>query len=1033
VHVEPLNREWKERLLLSTRQPPEYFDRPEAVVDGPHAAAIRSALTDLGLSGVFCILGVPTVAILVMESYERDAVVNIHGALWNQGLASILLVISGDVVRVFSLARVPYAHIQEEFERRCLVETLNATTDALELKNLLYGAESGRLWTQHAQFFRPKERIDNVLLGNLIESHRTLCGAHLSADAAQALLIQTMFIAYLEDREIISEDYLRAALRRDIGTFAGLLRAGDETLLKRLFGSLRGDFNGDLFVTPCSFDEDRPGPQITASHMETLLRFRCGYEEMERGGQYRFWGYNFKFIPVELISAVYDRFLGEKDETRREQGAYYTPMFLADTVISQVWEAISGDAKEHGTFFDPACGSGMFLVRVFQRLCDHRRQLQGRASRGLRWDSLLAILSRLHGSDINGSAVRVAVFSLYIALLEEVSPPDIRRLIERGRLLPPLWNKALARQDFFTINPDTSRMDVVLGNPPWASRRGSAHRASIAWCRRNELPMPEREDAWAFTWKALQHLKSAGVLGLLVPAMSFLHNLAPSSCAARRLLIKKSRVLRIVNFSDLRFQLFDGAIRSTALLVCAGNATPETPYRFEYWTPHADVNLKTRRFITLTAADRKFLNSRNVEEDPLEFKHRLWMRGPDAKLFNYLSTFPKMSARIRAFASMRGSRNRLNDSWVIGYGFQPAGRGRVSKSPFVAKLPYLPIESLTPLAISTEGLVPWSSNKVFRHGFESAFHGVKILISRGVGTAAGRLRAAYTEESLTFRHIIQAISIPRGGERDAKLLTALLNSRVAVWYAFHGTASFGSERPEVQQRDLLRFPFPRPSELPDEGSATRAANSLIDIVDCAMRAANGRFQLSHDNQDGVLREVDRLAYEYFCLSRDEVLLIEDAVEHLIPAAQPSAGAFPEIWRQANEGERAQYIEVLLGSLRNWFDSSATIRARLEAHNADLAILRLTLNGDDKTVTYEEDNSGLVGESLQRLRQHLHQPLPGNFQLLPDFRVFADKYLYLVKPMQKRFWLRSSGLVDADEIALDLQETREVHAAQNGDR
>ena len=68
---------------------------------------------------------------------------------------------------------------------------------------------------------------------------------------------------------------------------------------------------------------------------------------------------------------------------------------------------------------------------------------------------------------------------------------------------------------------------------------------------------------------------------------------------------------------------------------------------------------------------------------------------------------------------------------------------------------------------------------------------------------------------------------------------------------------------------------------------------------------------------------------------------------------------------------------------------------------------------------EEDRT--VGDALINIFEHVHQPLPGNFQLMPDFRIFISNNLYLVKPAQKRFWLKSSALADADAIALDLQD------------
>ena len=438
LHAKPLERKWKEHLDLSKREAPELYENADDVRNIPHAGAIRTTLRELGASAVFCVQGVPTIAVFSVEDYDRRAIVELHAALWNQGLASLLLILSGDTVRAFSLARIPHAgENPDDFDNRCLIRELNAVTEALMLKDLIYGAESGRLWEKHADYFSSKERIDQVLLKNLTVSHQLLCKTGLSSDATQALLIQAMFIAYLEDREITSRDHFLSASDGAADNFDALLQSANVNSLNRLFESLRRDFNGDLFVTPCSFEAKSSRPRLTRYQLEILARFLSGREEMSISGtQYRFWGYDFKYIPIELISAVYDRFLSEREAEQREQGAYYTPMFLADTVISQIWDTLSATTKDKGRFLDPACGSGVFLVRSFQRLCEHWRET--RKVQTIRWDSLLAILSRLHGWDLNSGAVRVAVFSLYIALLEEVSPPAIRLLIKRGKLLPEL-------------------------------------------------------------------------------------------------------------------------------------------------------------------------------------------------------------------------------------------------------------------------------------------------------------------------------------------------------------------------------------------------------------------------------------------------------------------------------------------------------------------------------------------------------------------------------------------------------------------
>ncbi|MBL8500634.1 MAG: N-6 DNA methylase [Nitrosomonas sp.] len=1013
-----LDEKWKKRFDLEGRDAPEFYESINFVRNSPHAAAIRTTLEGLGASAVFCVQGVPTIVLLNSEQYERDKVVSLHAALWNQGLASLLLVLTGDTVRAFSLSRTPYENPGDEFERRCLVETLDATVDALALKNIVYGAESGRFWEEHVEFFKPKERVDQVLLENLTNSHNLLCETGLSSDAAQALLIQAMFIAYLEDREIIGEDYFSVASNSRIKDFSALLETGNISFLKQLFVTLRDDFNGDLFVAPCSFELNAHPPLIECEHLSILARFRAGQEEMA-AGQLRFWGYNFKHIPIELISAVYDRFLGEREAERRQHGAYYTPMFLADCVVSQVWETLPANAAEKGEFLDPACGSGVFLVRSFQRLCENWRERH--STRTIRWDSLKNILLRLHGWDLNGSAVRVAVFSLYIALLEQVDPPDIRQLIKKGKVLPELWGKTLKCQDFFGIEPDETLVDVVIGNPPWTSRRGP-DRSSVQWCSAQNLPMPGKEDAWAFTWKSMRHLRGDGIVAFLLPAMGFLHNHADTSVAARNLLIKNARLKRVVNFADLRFQLFDGAIRPAALIIFGKSSANHSVYRFEYWAPKADLNLKVKRLITLSSADRSFITSKAAIADSLVFKRRLWMSEPDAKLFKYLEELPKLGNLISDYGSQ--SRNGASNAaeWMIGQGYQPYNASSGSSyqmSDYVAHLPNLPIDAFTALAQSTHGLTSWHSSRVRRKGFERSFEqGPRILIPRGVSQM--RLRAAYVEMPLTFQHIIQAIMIPQGEERRAKILTALLNSKIAIWYAFHGTASFGSDRPEVQQAELMRLPFPDIADTPEPERARKAAKALVSIIDKAMSSSHEGFVLTRQDSD-VFTKVDELAYEYFCLSPEEITLIEDTMQFVLPAVQPHQGSFPAIWKTTIEDERKVYAETLVCALEPWFEREQAVNVRLEAHNADLAVLRLTLCTQGEKAKYKECDDNAVREVLAKLFVHIHQPLPGNFQLLPDFKLFAGKHLYLVKPMQRRFWLRATALADADAIALDLQD------------
>ena len=470
--------------------PPELFEAGRDIHGSPYADEIRKVI-NLSVTAVFCVHGVPQIVILEQDVYDSDVVTNVHAALWNQGLASILVVFATDFIRVFSLSRAPGIGDQSQFEDRCLIEAIETGAQALSLRNYVYGAESGRLWWgKKSNFFDPKERIDHVLLTNLTVTHKLLTEEGLSPVEAQAILIQTMFIAYLEDRDITTPDYFASATSDEYRSMDGLLSSGDATLLHRLFASLRRDFNGDLFVAPCSFDEPDHHPPLSATTLSILRRFRDGREEMARNnGQLRFWGYNFEYIPVELISALYDRFLGRDKKARDDDGAYYTPMFLVDTIVSSVWESVDKNVKDRSVFLDPACGSGIFLVRCFQRLCEHWRE---NANHGpIPRNSLIKMLKRVHGRDLNGGAVRIAVFALHRSS-EEVSPRDICKL---GKRTPSseLVNQTLVQR--FFEESIRSQVDVVIGNPPWGQQKQSEFRDYLVPVNgysvpRNEMPGP---------------------------------------------------------------------------------------------------------------------------------------------------------------------------------------------------------------------------------------------------------------------------------------------------------------------------------------------------------------------------------------------------------------------------------------------------------------------------------------------------------------------------------------------------------------
>jgi len=1003
--------------------------RGDFIPESPHAGAIESCFRRLNLSGVGMIGSVPTIGFLDQQTLDQDEIDRVHRALWNQGLLSILIVWLPSEVRIYTLWEPPVerAGVPKNLDR-LVVEVLHSSADALRMRSLVAEVESGRYFEDHQSFFRENARVDSTLLSNLTEAEQRLRKRGLGSTAARAVLLQIIFISYLEDRRIVDPAYYRERVGiKKVGSFLEILKLNSIGTLGALFHRLRRDFNGDIFYGPCSFGPDK-GPELSQEHVEILHDFRSGSVELTTG-QLRFWPFDFSYVPVELISSIYDRFLNEKDSDRRSFGSYFTPTFLADIAVDQAWEALGQKSEEDPNILvlDPACGSGIFLVRVFQRMirawrCQHRNASPP-------WRTLKAFLNRLHGIDKQADAVRISVFSLYIALLEEVEPPAIVELLRIGRILPRLFGKTLLEADFFSPKLKWGRYDLVIGNPPWVSRNSTAAVSALVWCKKHGFPMPQKEVAWAFVWKAQAHAKRRGTVALLLPAMGILHNHTEAVQQARRLWLKTARLTRVINFSDVCFQLFEDADRPTVLAIYS--STSDESYEFQYWCPKATRILSAAKILVVSPTDQWVVNSQTAWAERFFWKRRIWAGGRELRLLDLLMDFPKLGELVSSYRD-RHARQLKNsrESWTIGQGFQELHSERVRGSihgfttePSLTRIPFLDSSSFQPWTIPTVTSQPWASPRVRRAGFIPGYFGARILVIKGVQRKTGLIRAAYVEQDFSFRHSIQAIIFPPEEKATAKLLTAILNSELAAWFLFHISASLGTERAEVHIEELLELPFPQPSEV-----STKAATTAEEIVRIVDQLIAGRDEFFVPDTASQVQEINRLVCQFFGLTADEAAIVEEGVKKVIPSMQPRRGADTPLLREVSRLEEFDYAQTLISTLQHWVKGTKRLQATLlGAESPWRAIqLRFVDEATSQPVVVNQDSSALM-QTIHQFMSALPARHTRNVYFASKLKVFAGDMLILVKPLDSRFWLRTAALDDADEIAADLLMERHEEA------
>lgn len=608
-----------------------------------------------------------------------------------------------------------------------------------------------------------------------------------------------------------------------------------------------------------------------------------------------------------------------------------------------------------------------------------------------------------------------------VALLEQFHPPAIRALLAEEQKLPSLLGNTLCQRDFFTDLSPVPKFDLILGNPPWVSRRSDRTRSALNWCKLHGYPAPSGEIAWAFLWKAAHHLTADGRIALLLPAMGILLNHSQEAIDARQRWLEDVKLIRVINFADVCFQLFDGADRPTILALYYLHPQLGKDYTFEYWVPKVHRLLSTTRQLLIPRSDCFVLRLSAIRNDPLLWKKWMWATRRDLKLLSWLEDLPKLSNILLTWQHAR--RSHTADKWIIGQGFKPYNPNSKSPShtsteePAVTHYPFLDAGSFQPWVMPTISTSPWQTATVHRSGFVDGFKGPHILIPQGVRRAEGVLRAAYVEQDMCFHHSLQAIRFPEQDKNRAKFLTAVLNSSLAAWYYFHTSANFGADRAKVHEMQLLELPFPPPEDLPDPKGAQQAQDKIIAIIDTLL-AHKDEVLIDPTWVQPYIEDANALVFQYYGLTKDEQILIEDGMRAIIPSMQPKQDEITLLMENSPQETRTAYVLTLIAALTRWMKPGFGVNARQIEGNSPWMVLELTLHAGMPAMHIDSQTPSLE-QALRRVMAALPMTMSRNVTLQPDLKVFIEDALYVVKPRSMRYWLRSAALNDADEIASNL--------------
>lgn len=342
--------------------------------------------------------------------------------------------------------------------------------------------------------------------------------------------------------------------------------------------------------------------------------------------------YCFDVIPLKSISDIYDLFLGFhleyddngvlcnvlKSEFRKSNGAVTTPEDLVantirSTITPEYLQLLSNEQILNLKILDPACGSGVFLVSLYdyiatqietnieekQDILPDKYTYEKDGKKYLNLDGRKLIINQcLYGVDINQECVEVAKLSLSLKVIDGYEPCDFNNAglygvqILQGVGVNIKCGNSLVEPDILRSVPEIAGnieevtatnvfdyrtafrdvfanggFDYVIGNPPYVEVKNYnvalpcmakyiKQRFSSSRNGKIDLAIP-------FIERGLELLKEHGSLGYIVQKRFFKTEYGKGI----RRLLSDSRILRTI-YDYAETNLFEDRITYIAILVC---------------------------------------------------------------------------------------------------------------------------------------------------------------------------------------------------------------------------------------------------------------------------------------------------------------------------------------------------------------------------------------------------------------------------------------------------------------------------------
>lgn len=939
--------------LIGKKEFTLFSDGLSELNDSSISPRYKSALKEMKPKAMFCLENEPFILFFDtshIDAYdERHSIETIHKRAWNFDKAPIIVISTSSDIIFYNAF---------DFDNKTL-RLSPLTKDFDEFENFSYeNLYSGELFNKYPNSFKNHNSVDKSLLAHITSYRDMLVKKEgLNASVANKLLARVIFLRYLYDREIQINDKKSYDLSKAFSS---------KNELYKLFAYLKSEFNGDLFDVDSNEIE-----LVTNKYINYLNDF---FNNVEVSGQARLFPFDFAIIPIELVSSIYENFLNMH---RAENKSYYTPTFLVDYIINKTVSPFLDARKDSKCkVLDPACGSGVFLIEALRKIIQKEEKVTNTQKISAKKLTEL-VENNIYGIDKDDDAINIAVFSLYITLLDYQEPRSILKL-----KFPNLKNKNFFNSDSFNDDEEFNKKikaikpNFILSNPPYGSIKKGLH---IKWNKKNNVPVNDYQIAESFLARVKDFGDSSTQIAMLVTSTIFYNS---NASEFRRYFLSNFDIKEIFELSAVRRQIFNDAVPAVSIVLYS-NKTQEGISTLKHTSLKPNLFFKYFKTLLIEKNDEKVIEQKYLLKNDWLWKVLLYGNILDFYFIKRLKdSFPTIEEvdGIKCRQGLIVKNGKKDGNYDANH---------------LLGLPFLNTRNkeLEQFFICRSNEV-FNIPKVHRVRDEDTFKAPFALVKRGLSNNLSCL-SAFSDRNMVFSSSIFSIKSKANDVNQLKSIVALLNSRLGNYLVLNLSALAGVEREEIKEAELIKFPIV-------------VDYQLSEIVDKLQKKAESKLLSKED-----LFELDNLIEEKYNVSEIEKDLLDYAIQVSIPIWKfGSRPIQPKVINCVSKMQLTEYAEVFCDNFAKDY-----MYFNVDIYHFDKCSL-INFKAREKevrnpTIRFINDND--MEKVLKQITPLSINSITNEIFIKKDIKGFNKDSFFIIKTNEYKNWHKAIARLDVNEF------------------